>query len=386
MKNYILFSFIFIAFSINGIARVSSKPEGADTLFFSGLLSSWGLYNQENSLPLLLGIRYIPTLNYTIKLLNDSKFDFEVAANILGSSAIHPFERTHEEGSLKPYRGWARYSTRQLEIRAGLQKINFGSAALLRPLMWFDQIDPRDPLQLTDGVWGLLGRYYFLNNANLWLWCLYGNDKSRPWDADKTNSKYPEFGGRIQTPVKKGEIGLSFHHRTTDTRGLAADVPAYPAVAENRIGLDGKWDLGIGLWFEGTYMNKSKYEGQFSNSEILNLGTDNTLGIGNGLHAVFEQLLLSYDKNAFAFSQPISFTGLSISYPVSLIDNLSLITYFDWTNKTAYNFLNLKRQFNKISFYIMAFWNPKNYQLPQQLNYGNYYAGKGIQLMLVYNH
>ena len=63
----------------------------------------------------------------------------------------------------------------KLHIEPGLQKINFGSATMLRPLMWFDQVDPRDPLQLTDGVWGVLGRYYFLNNANIWLWGLYGN-------------------------------------------------------------------------------------------------------------------------------------------------------------------------------------------------------------------
>jgi len=54
-----------------------------------------------------------------------------------------------------------------------LQKINFGSATLFRLLMWFDRIDPRDPLKLTDGVYGLLLRYYFHNNTNIWLWGLY---------------------------------------------------------------------------------------------------------------------------------------------------------------------------------------------------------------------
>jgi hypothetical protein len=72
------------------------------------------------------------------------------------------FNSFSSNGDIKPYRLWARYSTSQLEIRAGLQKINFGSANILRPLMWFDQMDPRDPLQLTDGVWGILGRYYTL--------------------------------------------------------------------------------------------------------------------------------------------------------------------------------------------------------------------------------
>lgn len=56
-------------------------------------------------------------------------------------------------------------SGRVSELRLGLQKINFGSAQLFRPLMWFDKMDPRDPLQMTDGVWGALYRYYFRNNG-----------------------------------------------------------------------------------------------------------------------------------------------------------------------------------------------------------------------------
>jgi hypothetical protein len=160
----------------------------------------------------------------------------------------------------------------------------------------------------------------------------------------------------------------------------------FPAIDENRIGLDGKWDLGVGLWFEGTYTNKSMEVGEYTNMEIVNVGMDNTFAIGNGLNVVFEQLLLSYDHKPFSFSNPVSYSGLSLSYPISLIDNLSIITYFDWTSKSAYNFVNLKRQFNKLSIYFMAFWNPKNYQLPQQLNSGNYYSGRGIQLMLVFNH
>jgi hypothetical protein len=389
MKNVIkqlIISFIAFTLSFNGFAQDTLKPAAKDTLIFSGQLSSWGLYNHVNTLPVYLGVRYIPTLDYIINLQNDRKFDFETSVNIYGTLGFHPFDKTHVDGSLMPYRVWARYSTKQLEIRLGLQKINFGSASLLRPLMWFDQIDPRDPLQLTNGVWGLLGRYYFMNNANLWLWYLYGNDKPRPWDVDKTNQKYPELGGRFQSPVPKGEIGITIHHRIADTQGLGNGIPVYSAIAENRIGLDGKWDLGVGLWFEGTLVNKTKNLGMFTNQEILNLGIDNTFSIGNGLTVVAEQLLLSYDKRAFEFSNSIPFSGLSLSYPISMIDNLSTISYYDWTNKTLYNFMTLKRQFNKISFYLMAFWNPKNYQLPQQENSANFYSGKGIQFMLVFNH
>lgn len=394
MKRINFLIWLFLLFHCEGFAQAMSAPIHKnrlkwvfrDTLMLSGQFSSWGLYNQGNDEPLFSGARYIPKLNYSILHKDNRQIDFEGSANILGTMGIEPFDKISRYGSIQPYRLWARYAGNQLEIRVGLQKINFGSATLLRPLMWFDQMDPRDPLQLTNGVWGALGRYYFLNNSNIWLWCLYGNKKNRTWDADQTNGQYPEFGGRFQSPVPKGEVALSFHHRVTSVHDIVVTDNNCPAVDENRIGLDGKWDLGVGLWFEGTYMNKSTEVGEYTNMEIVNVGMDNTFAIGNGLNVVFEQLLLSFDHKPFSFSNPVSYSGLLLSYPISLIDNLSIISYFDWTSKSAYNFVNLKRQFNKLSIYFMAFWNPKNYQLPQQLNSGNYYSGRGIQLMLVFNH
>src|SRR5690606_40300081 len=102
----------------------------------------------------------------------------------------------NSNGRIKPYRLWARYSGNQFELRAGLQKINFGSATILRPLMWFDQMDIRDPLQLTDGVWAMLGRYYFLNNANIWLWVLYGNEDPKSWETFRSEEHTSELQSR----------------------------------------------------------------------------------------------------------------------------------------------------------------------------------------------
>jgi len=83
-------------------------------------------------------------------------FDTELSVNIFGTAGLrHSTPSTHQ-GDLKPYRAWIRFSSDQLELRIGLQKLNFGSASILRPLMWFDQMDPRDPLQLTDGLWAFL--------------------------------------------------------------------------------------------------------------------------------------------------------------------------------------------------------------------------------------
>lgn len=387
MKKYIFISFVsFLFFIENDYAAQDSVKAVRDTLQFNGQISVWGHYNTENRLPALLGSRYLPLLHYSAKFPHEKILDFEASANLFGFFASHPFDTSSVDGSISPYRAWARFSTSQLEIRLGLQKINFGSASMLRPLMWFDQVDPRDPLKLTNGAWGLLSRYYFLNNANLWFWCLYGNNKPRVWDIGKTNKNIPEMGTRFQSPVPKGEIALSYHYRMVDTRDMGFNVPTFADINENRIGLDGKWDLGVGIWFESAWINKSKNIGVLSNQEILNIGADYTFNIGNGLNAVCEQLAVASDDHAFAFKNNIFFSGLSLSYPLGIVDNLNSIVYFDWENNAAYYFINWNHKFKKISLFLMAYWNPENYKLPQQGNSSNTYSGQGFQIMLVYNH
>jgi len=125
--------------------------------------------------------------------------------------------------------------------------------------MWFDRIDPRDPLQLTDGVYGILMRDYFLNNANIWIWGLYGNKNTKGWEFLSTKARSVEFGGRFQHPVGNGEMALTYHHRQIDPNqslpGL--DMANVSSVPENRFTLDGKWDIGIGFWFEGTLTHQN---------------------------------------------------------------------------------------------------------------------------------
>jgi len=360
--------------------------QASDSLRFKGQLSAWTLYNGGLDLPIYMGGRYIPQINYEIQLQNDRKIDFEASVNINGNFGFQPFDTISSYGTIKPYRLWGRYSTRQLEVRVGLQKINFGSANLLRPLMWFDEVDPRDPLGLTDGVWGVLARYYFLNNANLWLWSLYGNEDPRGWDFAGTAPGIPEFGGRFQSPIPAGEAALSYHYRVSDTRDVNDALPEYPKVRENRIGFDARFDLVVGTWLEASWINSSEDLGDFTNQELINIGVDYTFGVGSGLYVIFEQLLVAYDQEAFQFQNTTNFSLASVSYPIGLFDNISGIIYYDWDNNNIYNFLNWERTFKHLTMYLMAYWNPDDYRIPTQETTQNLYAGRGIQLMFVFNH
>lgn len=360
--------------------------EPGDTLLLKGQLSGWGNYNPGNEASVQTGIRYIPQVNYELRFPERRQFDFELSANAYG---IANWKSTHEvetNGDLKPYRAWARYSGKQFEVRLGLQKINFGPAQMLRPLMWFDRIDPRDPLQLTDGVWGILGRYYFLNNANVWIWGLYGNQETKGWEVLGTRSKVPEWGGRLQLPLFTGEIGLSYHHREAESVDNELFLPAYSGISEHRMGVDLRMDYTLGMWLEASWVYKEKDLGMFTHQELANAGLDYTFALGNGLGATVEHLFAAYDNEAFRFEESLNFTALSLSYPFGLFDSVSAILYYDHDHQQIYSFVNWKRQYNKVSIHLMAYSNPKNYNLPTQGNMQNFFAGEGVQLLFVYNH
>lgn len=378
----ILYLFVFLSFQVRG---QDSVPKVNHTLELKGQLSTWCNFNLDNPYPLYLGGRYIPQLNYNINLSQSKLIDFEVSANIYGNAGIHFFDSADVNGDVNPYRVWGRYSTQQLEIRAGLQKIDFGTAVMLRALRWFDQVDPRDPLQLTDGVWGGLMRYYFLNNTNIWIWGLYGNKNQKGRELIKTNMNIPEFGGRIQFPIPLGEAGVSYHHRVADSRELTGIAPSYDEIPENRIGIDVKWDLLVGLWFEGAWVTKNKDIGALTNQEIFTVGSDYTFGIGSGLNVTFEHMLFANDEKAFEFANTNNSSGLSVRYPIGMFDNINAIFYYDWANNSVYNFVNWYRNFDNTTFYVMAYWNPESVQIPTNSTQ-NLYGGKGIQVMFVYNH
>ncbi len=379
MKITRLISLFALMLLQNG--AISQEP-----IRFSGQLSSWVNITSGNELPLWGGGRYIPQINLSQPLKNNHLLDAEFSANIYGSAGIRPFDSLNASGKIKPYRVWVRYSTDQFEFRVGLQKLNFGSASMIRPLMWFDQMDPRDPLKLTDGVWGALARYYFLNNANIWLWTLYGNDTPRGWDNIPSVADIPEFGGRLQLPISRGEIGLTYHHRTADGMKTAFPVQQYDRIPENKIGFDAKWDLKTGVWIEASYTKKEKVVDLMTNQLVLNTGIDYTFGVGSGLYVAFEQLLATYGYTPSSFDATASFSVLTANYGIGMFDKISTILYYDWRGGNIYSFINWQKQFDNIMLHAMAYWNPDRFALPSQSQGENIFAGRGIQIMFVFNH
>lgn len=247
------FRFLILCF----VFLQTTSPCYSQDFFYFGQLSTWLSANQQTEKFAQLGIRYIPALSFSTPVSNKYSFDIEASVKAFAIGYFQSSSKPLNEQDISPYRLWTRFAASQYELRLGLQKINFGPATIFRPLMWFDTIDPRDPLQITSGVYGVLGRYYFLNNTNIWLWGLLGNDEPKGWEFYPTAKWKPEFGGRVQFPVFNGEAAFSYHHRQINLGPLTAMMPFVfdTLVAENRIAFDGKWDIGLGFWVEAVLTN-----------------------------------------------------------------------------------------------------------------------------------
>jgi hypothetical protein len=392
----ILCLFVVVLFTSRNLMGQSSRIEGQ--------VSGWISVTDSEPPRTQMGIRYIPNLYVSQTIGHKYSLNAEFSADVYGTGLMQTLDHVDFDGKTKPYRLWFRFSGTQFEARLGLQKINFGSASLLRPLMWFDRIDARDPLQLTDGVYGALFRYYFLNNANIWLWGLYGNDETKGWEIVPSDDETVEYGGRFQYPLWTGEIAATYHHRKMDLeKGLndflsSVSVPVPNEMLslidlsdidapENRFGVDGKWDMEIGFWLEAVLIHHDiDLFPELKYRRFVNVGGDYTFGLGNGLHALGEHLILEISEEPFGSGERFQFSALSLNYPVGLVDNVTGVLYYDWENESWYRFVNWQRTYDTWRFYLMAFWNPEQFQIYQGQEQIHTFAGKGIQVMAVYNH
>ncbi len=346
-----------------------------------GQTAAWALYNDIHPHRAQLGLRLLPGLYGNRPLSGKWQLDTELS---LHSYAFHTFTRYSPDRDLqlKPYRLWVRLSRPQMELRLGLQKINFGSAMLVRPLMWFDRIDARDPLQLTDGVYGALARYYFLNNANIWLWGLYGNDTLKGWEILASAKNSFEYGGRVQWPLAKGEIGLTGHWRHINTKkGYLSNEASVP---EQRWAVDGKWDLGVGLWFESVLIHRRLPGTWLADQAMTTLGADYTFSWGRGLYVLTEYMQLSSGRQVWPSDDHLSLSALSLRYPVGLLDMVQLLYYYDWNHAEHYRLLNWSRTYDRWQLILMAFWNPRQFLLYQHLQDATAFSGNGLQGMIVF--
>lgn len=276
-----------------------------------------------------------------------------------------------EDDSLiaRPYRLTVRYSMDRFEARLGLQKINFGQAIILRPLQWFDSIDPRDPLGFTTGVYGLLCRYFFTNNVNLWAWGLYGNRDRRGIDLFSPAKDHPEFGGRWQQPVPKGEMALSYHCRAVENHN--------GPVTEHRLALDGAWDIKLGVWFEAC-VSRLNIEDHFELwQEWLSVGSDYTFK--NGIYVLTEHMLYGAGPAWDNIREPTHLTAVQATYRLGILDALNGIATCNWNSGQTHFSCGWLRTLDRWQMSGMGY-------VKSGEDFEDMARDKGVQIMVTYNH
>ena len=289
--------------------------------------------NQSDFMPQL---SYIPTLSAYYELSRGKMFDLEFAYRF-GRSYIGDSLEEHYE---KPYRGWLRYSTQRIEARLGLQKVSFGPARVLRPLAWFDTIDPEDPIAQTEGVEAFRLRFFPSNSLALWTWIMK--------DASDTLS----YGGRGELSTSLGEWGFTLHQDTD--------------VSNTQVGIDFRYDGFIGFWNESVMIKSDNIE-----IDMITVGADYTLPIASGVLIMTESMFISSKQNTTTSDQ--TFTAFMASLPVGMFHNVMLISSLDWDENNTYNYLRWSSTYDNFSINCMASINPNE-------------VGNSFQLMFIYNH
>jgi hypothetical protein len=335
-----------------------------------------------------LGLQYIPTWSLIVPWPT-ALFDTEIALDL---QAI--YTQPHDESreicvEIKPYRLWFRRTTDKFEIRMGLQKITFGNARLFRSLMWFDRIDPTDPLQLTEGVWGVRARQDFINNSNIWIWGLLWNAETKGWEFIPTKKNNLEIGGRYQIPIPNGELGFTTHNRIISRNDVPSEfeiTTMSKSTPEIRGAIDGYFDLGIGLWFETTVIH-ADYGDDYPNwQSLLTLGGDYTFGVGNGISVTAEHFIYSIDDKPLTIDSAVKMSALIATYPISIFDNLSGYIFYSWNAELTFYYLNWQRTYDDWTFVLSAYLSSdtdSSFSFNQSISN---FSNRGIQLMLVYNH
>jgi hypothetical protein len=342
---------------------------------FQGQASGWHMEAKDQGDRYYhLGLRYIPQLSLAQLLKGDRFLDLEISLN--GFAALGSSDDA-DDSALELYRLKLRLATEQTETRLGLQKLNFGPAFLLRPLMWFDRLDPRDPLGLTDGVYALRFKYVALNNASLWLWGLYGNDEAKGLEILPTVEDKPEFGGRWQYPLLHGELAFTFHTRRADASPMSAGT-----FREVRLALDGRWDIEIGLWFESVLQQQESDHLPFQWTKLMMLGTDYTLPLGNGLHILGEHMATISSENPMGWDDDVHISAFSLNYPLGYFDNLSAIGTCSWDEPEYYQYLAWQRTWDNWILNLSLFRYPKSSAHQREASARGY----GGQMLVIFNH
>lgn len=336
MKHYLLLLLIFVTVQANSLSWNLTNKITSKNRFITSKASNDFSFD----------LNYQPNLSLSLWTKSGMKLDTQQI--VKQTNSVSWLDSKWEgEIDLELYRSLIRFSDLNYELRLGLQQLNFGQALILRPLQWFDNIDPREESRDSDGVYAFLAKKYFLNNANLWGWIILDDDGFSD-DYSRSNfRKNLEYGGRWQFPLAASETGFSLHHKRLEESEFSR---------ETKLGFDIRRDIVLGVWTE---TNLSIYHDEHENSyaNLLTVGADYTISVGNGLYLLMENLFVSDIKRTGYLPDKAKSLALQVQYPLNLFDSMQSIATYDWQLKHYNLFFSYGRSYDYLSLYLNLYWN-----------------------------
>jgi len=324
--------------------------------------------------------RYLPAYETQGAYSETWDYDIEMRYQVQWYSSLDTDALSASSLVVEPYRLALNLQSANAEYIIGLQKINFGPARILRSLMWFDSVNPMDPLELTPGVTGISTTHFYPSGRSSQAWLLLSGDQIG-WEFFPDKEGTFETGGRISIPNENGQIGISNHWRIAD--GSHAN-PDDPDMYEGRIGLDGFWDLGVGLWFESVYKHQQFDSNPFLGQLQTTIGTDYTVWVGNGILLMTEHMMIN--MWATEVESYYIYSTIMASYSPTMFDQLSLMLYMDWETETPLAYLSWGQTYDSFRFTLGAFYTDTSSTQGSDASLNSNFSGKGIQLIVAYNH
>ena len=326
--------------------------------------------------------RYLPAYETQGAYSETWDYDVEMRYQVQWNSSLDTDEISASSLVVEPYRLALNLQSTNTEHIIGLQKINFGPARILRSLMWFDSVNPMDPLELTPGVTGISTTHFYPSGRSSQAWLLTPGDPIG-WEAFADQSGTFETGGRITLPNNHGQLGVTTHWRVADISSL---YPDDPDLYEGRIGFDGFWDIGIGLWIESVYKSQRLSEDPFLEQLQTTLGADYTIWIGNGLLITTEHMMINMWNSPIVDDNDIILSTVMANYSPTMFDQLSLMFYLDWETETPLAYLSWGQTYDSFRFTLGAFYTDASTTQGSDESLNSNFSGKGIQLIVAYNH
>jgi hypothetical protein len=100
-----------------------------------------------------------------------------------------------------------------------------------------------------------------------------------------------------------------------------------------------------------------------------------------------EHLHLNFSDEFIAGYDTYNFTAITANYSLGLLDQLVTFVYYDWENHDLFRYLSWRRIYDNWSFYTNFFWNSGQSSVLSFQNRNDFFnTGKGLQLLVVYNH